>query len=831
MTHDEGRGVLAGGTRVAEFRVERPLGGGGFGATYLAWDVELEAWRAVKEYLPNGWRGDVWGRRLADGTVGPAPGQEEAYRRGLERFVAEGRVLANSRLAHAHIVRVYRCFRARGTAYLVMEHVDGRNLKEALKEAGGWWPEARVRPVLAGLADGLSAVHAAGLVHRDVSPHNVMLRAGDDSPVLIDFGTARKLEQRESGSLPLLKEGYAAIEQYRDEWEDHKRTPAYGLLTEADGSGRADRDQGPWTDVYGLGAVAYEALGGTAPKRASLRLLHDTLQPVSAVAQGPVSPELASAVDAALSLYPWRRPQSMAAWVALWPDQPSESPLPEPVHPPVHPPHVSPRRATPLPPHRGQKNGEKRGRRWWLYAAATVLVVTAIALARFVVPPGGDAGSAGTGGGADVTRVLSPAEVEAALGLDRAARQRIQEGLLAAGFDPGATNGSFGGDTRRAVRTWQAARGKLGTGFLDAADAEALRAAAAEAERQRLQAERREAERLEAERLEAERREAERREAERLEAERLEAERREAERLEAERREAERLEAERREAERLEAERLEAERLEAERRVQVFRDTCTGCPEMVVVPAGTFTMGSPASEEGRNANEGPEHTVRVGSFALGRYEVTRGEYAAFATATGRSAGNVCYGSTDWRGAVSWSDPGFAQTASHPVVCVDWEDARAYAAWLSRRTGASYRLPSESEWEYAARGGTRTSRYWGASSSGQCGHANGDDRRRFSAVCDDGHVFTSPVGTFAANRFGLSDMLGNVWEWVADCWHDDYVGAPTDGSAWGGSSGCRRVLRGGSWRSNPRDLRSAGRREDSSANPVDYIGFRVARTLD
>ena len=368
MTHDEGRGALAGGTRVAEFRVERLLGGGGFGATYLAWDVELEAWRAVKEYLPNGWRGDVWGRRLADGTVGPAPGHEEAYRWGLERFVAEGRVLANSRLAHAHIVRVYRCFRARGTAYLVMEHVEGRNLNEALKEAGGWWPEARVRPVLAGLADGLSAVHAAGLVHRDVSPHNVMLRAGDDSPVLIDFGTARKLEQRDSGSRPLVKDGYAAIEQYRDEWEDHKRTPAYGLLTEADGSGRADRDQGPWTDVYGLGAVAYEALGGTAPKRASLRLLHDTLQPLSAVAQGRVSPELASAVDAALSLYPWRRPQSMAAWVALWRDQP---PVP----------------ARPLGAPEPEPEPEPRDRRWWLYGAAAAVLLTVVALASISVSP------------------------------------------------------------------------------------------------------------------------------------------------------------------------------------------------------------------------------------------------------------------------------------------------------------------------------------------------------------------------------------------------------------------------------------------------------------
>ena len=206
MTHDDDdQEVLARGTRVSEFRVERLLGRGGFGATYLAWDESLEAWRALKEYLPVGWPGS-WGRRLRDGTVGPARGREKEYQWGLDRFVREARVLADERLNHPNIVRVYRCFRARGTAYLAMELVEGRSLAQALAEEGGSWPEARVRPLLSGLADGLSAVHAAGLLHRDVSAANVMLRGGDDSPVLIDFGTARKLEDQ-GLPIPLVKAG------------------------------------------------------------------------------------------------------------------------------------------------------------------------------------------------------------------------------------------------------------------------------------------------------------------------------------------------------------------------------------------------------------------------------------------------------------------------------------------------------------------------------------------------------------------------------------------------------------------------------------------------
>ena len=275
---------------------------------------------------------------------------------------------------------------------------------------------------------------------------------------------------------------------------------------------------------------------------------------------------------------------------------------------------------------------------------------------------------------------------------------------------------------------------------------------------------------------------------------------------------------------------------------EVFRD-CPTCPELVVIPAGEFRMGSPGSEEGRRDTEGPQLRVRVERFALGRYEVTRGEYAAFVAATGRD-GDRCRAlngtSWEWSDGASWRSPGFPQTDEDPAVCVSWDDARAYARWLSGETGRRYRLPSEAEWEYAARASTSTSRYWGAGPSGQCGNANGADaagKQRFrgwtwAVSCNDGRVFTAPVGTFAANPFGLFDMLGNVWEWVEDCWHDSYQGAPSDARAWTSSGDCgRRVVRGGSWSTYAGYLRPGARFGSSTANRTYDQGFRVSRTLD
>ena len=273
-----------------------------------------------------------------------------------------------------------------------------------------------------------------------------------------------------------------------------------------------------------------------------------------------------------------------------------------------------------------------------------------------------------------------------------------------------------------------------------------------------------------------------------------------------------------------------------------FQD-CPGCPKMVPVPV-SYMMGSPESEAGRGDDEGPVHRVAFARpFAVSKYEVTRGEFARFVSERGRSMGESCRtyegGEWDWRPGKNWKNPGFSQTDEHPVVCVSWKDARAYVGWLSEKAGKKYRLPSESEWEYMARAGTGTARYWGEGESGQCEYANGGDEalkgqyadwKWAVASCNDGHVWTSPVGTFEENGFGLHDVLGNVWEWVGDCWNGSYRGAPADGSAWESGDCERRVLRGGSWGDKPGVLRSAVRFRFPTGYRFSNAGFRVARTL-
>jgi formylglycine-generating enzyme required for sulfatase activity len=276
---------------------------------------------------------------------------------------------------------------------------------------------------------------------------------------------------------------------------------------------------------------------------------------------------------------------------------------------------------------------------------------------------------------------------------------------------------------------------------------------------------------------------------------------------------------------------------------QSFRDCEAYCPEMVSLPPGKFTMGSPLSQVGRGSDESPQRVVAIAyTLAVGKYPVTRGEFAAFVEDTGRKLGPCEH----WDGrafrleeGIYWSNT-FRQTGRHPAVCVNWDDSQAYVQWLSRKTGKRYRLLSEAEWEYAARAGTTTAWYWGNSEVGQCRYANGADlSAKAQGViapdfigCDDNYAHTSPVGSFRPNEFGLYDMAGNVGEWVEDCYQDSYREAPTDGSA---VETCMpkfhkaRVMRGGAWNAIPAWLRSASRDVEEPSLRSDSFGFRVART--
>ncbi|CAK0775327.1 formylglycine-generating enzyme [Azospirillaceae bacterium] len=289
----------------------------------------------------------------------------------------------------------------------------------------------------------------------------------------------------------------------------------------------------------------------------------------------------------------------------------------------------------------------------------------------------------------------------------------------------------------------------------------------------------------------------------------------------------------------------------------VFRDfskdggVCLDCPEMVVIPKGMFMMGSTKEERAQLKSytlwaikdnmfeeqakwESPQHRVTIGySFAVGKYPVTVGEFRRFIEATKHRLEG---GAWKWNGAVrefdaemNWLNPGFVQTDVHPVTCVNWDHAQLYVQWLSRKTGQTYRLLSEAEWEYVARAGTTTPFWTGSTITPD--QANYDGNYTYNNGPKGVYrKKTTEVGSFKPNPFGLYDTAGNVWEWVEDCWNDNYNGAPTDGDAWqGGDCGCR-VVRGCSWGGYPRDLRSARRDWLDSANRFNYIGFRVARTI-
>ena len=278
---------------------------------------------------------------------------------------------------------------------------------------------------------------------------------------------------------------------------------------------------------------------------------------------------------------------------------------------------------------------------------------------------------------------------------------------------------------------------------------------------------------------------------------------------------------------------------------ETFRE-CDACPLMVVVPPGSFQMGDDGGEKGRY--EGPVHTVTIRQpFAVGVFELTNAEYGAFVDATGHRSGEDC---RIWDGRMpantpgkSWTDPGYGRPPrpDEPVACINWNDAKAYAAWLAEFTGKPYRLVSEAEWEYVARGNTPKTRYtWGDADEDACAHANVFDRaaakaeqpRPFKpADCDDGFMEVAPVGQLRANTFGVYDIIGNVWEWVEDCYVMTYLDSQTTEAAQVAHGCDRRGVRGGSWGTTVDRQRPEFRGRDPVELTTQIFGTRIARDLE
>ncbi len=275
---------------------------------------------------------------------------------------------------------------------------------------------------------------------------------------------------------------------------------------------------------------------------------------------------------------------------------------------------------------------------------------------------------------------------------------------------------------------------------------------------------------------------------------------------------------------------------------------CSACPTMVVIPAGEFTMGFP-DDSAYPADERPQLQVRLDRpFAISRFEITRDQFQVFVEDSywGRREDKPCrtYSQPgEWRDAspeIDWMSPGFQQTGNHPVVCVSWNDAVAYAAWLSNVTGQTYRLPTAAEFEYAHRAGATADLYWGEESQ-VCEYANTADQSLIRVrpgrgdgsdppSCNDGYPFTSPVGSFKPNSWGVYDMAGNVNEWVQDCWKATHRGKPTDGKAYQFEGCPLRRLKSGSWWSDPSGVRIQKNFGFLPTERWAETGFRLVREL-
>ena len=829
MNESHHRLALPQGTRIQDFEFHRVLGQGGFGITYLGWNMTLDIPVAIKEYLPS----DL-ATRESDMSVVPQSSQAASdFAWGLDRFLDEARTLA--RFDHRHIIKVHHFFQAHGTAYIVMEYAEGETLSEFLKRRGPL-REEELKAILHPILDGLEVVHQADFLHRDIKPGNIIIRDQDDSPVLLDFGAARQAIGTRSRSVTsIITPGYAPIEQY---------------------SSRGD--QGPWTDIYALGAVCYHALTGQVPEDATERVVHDALMPVVEQCAGQARGEFLSAIDRALQVHKANRPQNTAEWrVALGTG--SGVTIPPTGPPPTPPSKEQDREDVDVPPvhqrldDRSESPKKSKGKLFATIACLLAVLIGGVSYYHYEYVPNQrlkaqEAAEAEVASEQSdrVSALLSGAEED--LSRDRLtspsganAWEKYQAVLS---LEPGHKIASAGldsiigryvskFDTSLRSKDFDDAEGyvsRIQSVYTDApvlSELEDRLSVAREAERQR-QAD--EAERArqaaEAERQrQAKVAEYEGKFEEALSRNDLDMADRYVDSLRAvnvdgtvlselEGRLSRAREAERRRQE-AEAERARQAAAEADPPPvgKRFRD-CAECPEMVVVPSGSFMMGSPSSEKDRVDDEGPRHRVHIGyPLAVGIYEVTFSEWEACVNAGG------C-------GGYRPDDRGWGR-GNRPVIYVSWEEAQSYVRWLSQRTGHRYSLLSESEWEYVARAGTTTPFYFGSTISTD--QANYDGDYTYGAGrkgLDRGK--TLPVGSFSANAWGVHDMHGNVYEWVEDCWNGSYAGAPTDGSAWESGNCDRRVLRGGSWDHEPRSLRSANRNWSTTEDRYIDSGFRVIR---
>jgi formylglycine-generating enzyme required for sulfatase activity len=828
--------ALPDGFELRSFVIGTPLGKGGFGITYSAIHKTLGHRVAIKEYLPM----EVAARDDDATSVAPADQDyAELYDKHLLGFVDEAITLA--RFRHPNIVRVQDVFEANNTAYMVMDFEEGDSLERILRQ-GKMGTEEALLSVVHSMLDALETVHASGFIHRDIKPDNIIVRP-DGTPALLDFGAARLAIGVATRPLTvLMTKDYGPYEQF--DW----------------GTGK----QGPWTDLYAMGATLYRATSGRPPtnafnrNRARAAGQPDPLVPLAEKAAPGFSKQFLDAIDAALAFLPEDRPQSVAKWRAQLPARPTYGPAPR-----IAEQQLAPATADGAVSAQPGEVLTGRGKWAWIGALGGVVLASGVwAGLVFSGTVGGDGARLEQLQGEKQTLAAQMAQVRGDLSRSEAAAKDATARMQA--FETQVRQSA----ERRAadVAILKSAEAKVieaerERAIIESSLAEAMRQietlskpapvivetppsvpADVQKRHDALIAKAQKA--LQELRLSSPKgnnayefyiaalglidtSEAARNGLDQLVDRYLQlAEGKAAGNADCRlagqyvRRAAALVPTSARLAgatARLGKCKLPVADLAFREKLERGGDG----PIMIGVPAGTFRMGAESADADKD--EKPTRTVNVDApFAMGVNEVTFAEYDLFATVTKRDK----------------PDDSKSGRKNKPVMNITWDDARAYTQWLSAQTGQRYRLPTEAEWEYAARGGNSASRFWGDDPNQACRYANVADRTLKSKMkytrpiheCADKHARAAPVGSFAPNAFGLHDMLGNVWEWTEDCWSANYDGAPPDTRAQLDGDCNQRAIRGGSWLLFPKAVRSANRLRYQQSQFTNRLGFRVVRDM-
>jgi formylglycine-generating enzyme required for sulfatase activity/serine/threonine protein kinase len=815
MGVNEAAASLQPGSRVGDLQINAILGTGAFGVTYLVTDPAIGTRFALKEFLPHGLV-----VRSEDGTVQPRNEvSKQVFADGLKQFLTEARIVAA--LDHPHVVKVLRYFEANGTAYFLMPYYQGQPLNKLL-EKGSTFDRDQARSLMLPLMDALEYIHGEGVVHQDIKPANIYM-TGSGDPVLLDFGVAAAVRTKTALDPKLGSAGYAAPEQHS--------------------GGDSPR---PGTDIYGLAATIYRCVTGKIPVAAKDRLAAlaageaDPLQPFPELAPATAYGGLTDAVDVGLKLAPQERPANVRTWKKSF---------------------------SSLDWHHSIVVGARAGdyeteRKEWLPTVLLgVFIAVMLGIGVFLLTDAPEQEqSAETTSGADTG---SPAEPGRGMRVPEPEPEELKRWQGALKADTVLGYRRFMDDFPQShyrpqaqtqldildEKLWSALSSENSIpayeDYLDVFpdgihQAEALR---------------------------------------RIEAIQMLLARRERARLDRERRDD--LAWEKASSQRTvnafnryialwpagkhveEAQRIRrllkdqsndskafqtARKLNSRDAYQAYIDAfpkgdhvtaalqriddltlrpgkkfrdCPDCPAMVVVPAATYWQGSDDSSALALSMEKPRRLVTIGKpFAVGVYEITMAQWDACYNDGGCS---TLPGDNDWgRG-------------NRPAIMVSWNDAEEFVHWLSQKTGQGYRLPSESEWEYVARAGEEGD--WPGSDPAQiCNYGNiaGAETgfRWQHAQCSDKLALgTAPVGSYAANAFGLHDTTGNVSEWTADCMNLSYIDAPVDGSAWGRGICSSHMTRGGSWITGTKEIRLPARFNLKNGDRNDFTGFRVVRDIE